>query len=408
MDSFYARQPIFNMNNDTVAYELLYRNSIDSTSYNYYDGNNASARVINSAFFGGDPRQIFNGKKVYINFTEDLITNKTALLLPNDLLVVEILEDIRPTPEVIEALSELKQNEYVIAMDDFVYSDETAVFLDYAKIVKIDFRDDREIIEKTATECRKRKKWILAEKIETEEELEYAKSLGALLFQGYYFSKPILVTQKNLTPMQVTFLRLVAKLNNEDASLREVSKIIQTDAAMTLKFLRFVNFLRNDWTEKIKSVHQAVILAGLKRTREFIYFIGLNQINQSGIDEVVTTGFFRAKFCEILSKEITSDSKVTEEMYLMGLMSIVTDRHFDGSDEAVEPLPLSAEIKSGLLGKEGIYGDILKAVLAYENAKWKEVDSFCLDYGIAPQTLSNICLECIQHSNQLTNGIGLY
>lgn len=405
LDTYYARQPIFNICNDTIAYELLYRSSPEATSYNFFNGDDATANVINSTFFGGDPKKIFNGRKIYINFTENLLLGKTALLLPKDTLVIEILEDVRPTDEVLEALQELKDNGYRMALDDYVITSETEVFLKYADIVKIDFRDTREHIEDTARICRKKGKRILAEKIETAEELEYAKSLGALFFQGYYFSKPIVISQQNPTPLETTFLHLISKISNDNVELREISKIIKTDAAMTLKFLRFVNFLRYDWMEKIKSVHQAVILAGLNRTKDFIYFVGLHQINQSAIDEVITTGFFRAKFCELLSENLLHDNKIGEEMYLMGLMSIVVDCHFNGSREAVDSLPLSAEIKSGLLEEDGIFGDILKAVLSFEAAKWDEVDEFCKNYQVDSSDLSQIYLACITHTNSLVNGI---
>lgn len=407
LDTFYARQPIFNICNYTIAYELLYRSSPEATSYNFFNGDDATANIINSTFFGGDPKKMFGGKKVYINFTENLLLSKTALLLPKDSLVIEILEDVRATDAVLEVLQELKDNGYRLALDDYVYNDDTAPLLKYADIVKIDFRDSKENIESTAKICRKKGKRILAEKIETEQELEYSKSLGALFFQGYYFSKPIVVSQKSLSPLQTTFLQLIARINNQNVELGEISKIIKTDAAMTLKFLRFVNFLRYDWMDKIKSVHQAVILAGLNRTKDFIYFVGLHQINKSAVDEIITTGFFRAKFCELLSQNLLHDNKIGEEMYLMGLMSIVVDCNFNGSNEAVESLPLSSEIKSGLLEQDGIFGDILKAVLAYGNAEWEKVDFFCKNYQIDIPELSKIYLACIQHTNSLVNGIKL-
>ena len=404
--AFYARQPIFNLKNDTIAYELLYRNSPDSTLYNFPDGDRATASVINSAFFGGDPKKIFKGKKLYVNFTEKLLLERLAYVLPSDILVIEVLENVAPKEEVLDSIKELKENQFKIAVDDYLFTERNSVFLDYADIVKIDLRSSKESVKRTAEICRKKRKLILGEKIETEEDLKYAKNLGAVFFQGYYFSKPVLVSNKNPSPMQSTFLRLMVELARENISLAELAKIIQTDAAMTLKFLRFVNFMRNDWMEKIKSVHQAVILAGLKRTKEFIYFIGLNQINQTGIDEVITTGFLRARFCESLSKIILKKHKMDEEMYLMGLMSIVIDPKFDGSRDEVESLPLSNEIKEGLLGVDGIYADIMNVVFSYEKCKWDDVDLFCEKYKIDQSVFQKIYLNCISHANELVNRIG--
>lgn len=408
MDSYYARQPIFNLNNDTIAYELLFRNSGGSTSYSYNSGEGASLSVINSAFLGSDLKTAFRNKKLYINFTESLILKDVVNILPKDMLVIEILEDVNPTPMVLEKLAELKQKGYRMAVDDYVYSEERAVFLDYAEIVKIDFRCPKEEIEKTAEKCRRLKKRILAEKIETAEELEYAKSLGAVFFQGYYFSRPLLVSIKNPNPLQITFMQLMVKLIDEEVNLGELSEIIRTDSGMTLKFLRFVNLQREDYLERIESVHQAVTAVGLRRTKDFIYFLSLQTMNENFIDEMITTGFFRAKFCESISELLRRyDKRQKEEMYLLGLISIIIDCNVDTAEnEEIDALPLSDNIKLGLHRTEGnLFGDALSAVIAFENADWDSLDTFCKKYCITSADISKINLRCIMHTNELIKNI---
>ncbi|MBE6860714.1 MAG: EAL domain-containing protein [Ruminococcus sp.] len=407
MDSYYARQPIFNLNNDTIAYELLFRNSGGSTSYSFNSGEGASLSVINSAFLGADLRSTFRNKKIYINFTESLILKDVVTILPKDMLVVEILEDVNPTPEVIEKLKEYKEKGYRMAVDDFIYSDENSVFLEYAEIVKIDFRSPKEDIERTAEICRKLKKRILAEKIETAEELEYAKSLGAIFFQGYYFSRPLLISLKNPNPLQITFMQLMVKLIDEDVHLGELSKIIRTDSGMTLKFLRFVNLQREDHLERIKSVHQAVTAVGLRRTKDFIYLLSLHTMNENFIDEMITTGFFRAKFCESISGLLfPNNNKQKEEMYLLGLISIIIDCNAETENEEIDVLPLSDNIKDGLHRiEDNLFGDTLRAAIAFENADWDSLDEFCKKYEITSADISKINLRCIMHTNELIKNI---
>ncbi len=407
MYSYYARQPIYNLKNDTIAYELLYRDSLESTSYSFFNGDLASASVINTALFGGDPHAVFGGKKIYINFTEKLITNGIAYLLPADSIVIEVLEDVRPTPEVMTALDNLYRSGYKIALDDYVVTDENSEFLNYAYMVKIDFRESRENIEKTAAICRKRRIFILAEKVETQEDIDYAKSLGAVFFQGYFYSKPIIVSNNNITPMQSTFMRLALKLNDPNTTLRDVSNIIQTDAALTLKFLRLVNYIRFDWTDKIQSVHQAVIIAGINKTKEFILFNGLKELNDTGVNEIIVTGFYRADFCWQLARAVSNDKNFYEEMYLCGLMSIVIDHQFSGSDDVYNNLPFTDNIRSGLKLEDTLAGDILRAVLSYDKGDWEQVDSFAGKHGISHDTMARISLECVEHSNVVIKGFNL-
>ncbi len=404
MYSYYARQPIFNLKNETIAYELLYRDSLESTSYSFFNGDLASASVINTALFGGDPKVIFGGKKLYINFTERLITNGIAYLLPVDSVVIEVLENVRPTPQVLQALDNLYRLGYKIALDDYVLTDENSEFLNFAYMVKIDFRDSKEDIERTAEICRKRRIFILAEKVETQEDIDYAKSLGAVFFQGYYYAKPIVVSSNTLTPMQTTFMRLASKLNDPSTDLKSISEIIQTDAGMTLRFLRLVNFIRFDWMERIQSVHQAVIIAGLNKTKEFIYFNGLSRLNDTGVDEIILTGFYRADFCWQLARLISDDKQFFEEMYLCGLMSIVIDHKFSGSSDVIEGLPFSDNIKSGLKLEDSLPGKILKTVIAYDKGKWETVDRFNREYKISHDTIARISLECLEHSSVVIKG----
>ena len=132
-----------------------------------------------------------------------------------------------------------------------------------------------------------------------------------------------------------------------------------------------MNFIRFDWMEKIQSVHQAVLIAGVNKTKEFIYFIGLSQLNDTGVDEIILTGFYRADFCWQLARLISSDKQFYEEMYLCGLMSIVIDHQFTGSDDVIEGLPFAENIKSGLKLEDSLPGQILSSVIAYDKGMAK-------------------------------------
>ena len=209
MNSYFAKQPILDLNGETYGYELLYRNAPTVANYNGFDGDKSTAGIINSVFFGENKDYILDIKRAFLNFTENLLLEKTALLLPNDQIAVEILENVPASDEILACCKELVEKGYVIALDDYVYSPETAPFLDHCQIVKIDFRNSKEEIEDTAARCRKLRKILLAEKIETLEEAEYAKSLGCTLMQGYYFAQPLIMMGRSYNPMAVTFSKLI-------------------------------------------------------------------------------------------------------------------------------------------------------------------------------------------------------
>lgn len=404
MDGYFARQPILDIDNKTTAYEILYRNMPDASEYApTNDADSSTASVITSTFFGDSAFEVFEGKKLFINFTENLLLNGCAKLLPKDSVVIEVLETVRPTMQVFEALADLRIAGYTVAVDDFDLNGETAGFLDHCDIVKIDFRTPRDHIEATAAECRRRKKIILAEKVETEEEVAYAKSLGCSLMQGYFFAKPMVMKGRSMSPMLISFLRIVELLNDDNVNLREVASIIETDAALTYKLLKLVNSIRHDWMQKVSSVLQAVKLIGINKAREWIYLVGLQKMNENTADELIVSAFFRARFCESLANAIRSARRHAKELYLMGLMSAIVNYSNNDYDTMLKDIPLSDNIKSGLTGGDNVFADIFNVVVAFETADWDTVDSFIQKYNLNSDNVFKDYLKCLKESEQLMN-----
>ena len=91
---FVARQPIFHTNQKIFGYELLFRNSLSNFFDPSVDGNQATSKVITNSFLLIGLRNLTGGKKAFINFTSDLLENEYPVLLPKDIIVVEVLEDV--------------------------------------------------------------------------------------------------------------------------------------------------------------------------------------------------------------------------------------------------------------------------------------------------------------------------
>jgi len=121
MDVFVARQPIFDREKILFGYELLFREG-NSNVFPDIDGDTATTSLLSSSFFTVGIDRIAVGKPAFINFTEDLIKEGTPHLFTQDKLVVEILESVSPDPKTIQACRELKEQGYMLALDDFVYS----------------------------------------------------------------------------------------------------------------------------------------------------------------------------------------------------------------------------------------------------------------------------------------------
>lgn len=187
MDIFLARQPIFDKSNNIYGYEILFRDNELSTQYNDNDGDNATLSVIRNSMNMGIAN-IAGNKKAFINVTENILKSKLLSIIPSENIIVEILEDINPEDEIIDACIDLKKKGFVIALDDFIFCENYVKLIKIADIIKIDFNittgaDRKKVIEKIKNiipEGNKIK--FLAEKVETIEEFNESLALGYSYF----------------------------------------------------------------------------------------------------------------------------------------------------------------------------------------------------------------------------------
>ena len=204
MDFFIARQPILTVHKKLHAYELLYRGYKDNTLADV-SGNKATSSLLSSVFLTEGFGVISNSKPCFINFTEELLLKKIAYSFPKNQIVIEILEDVQPTPAVLEEVASLKSAGYSIALDDFVFEKGLEPLVALADIVKIDVRlTPLPTILKTLRYLSRFKVKLLAEKVETNDEFEKANKLGFHYYQGYFFNKPEKVRIKELTSLKIT------------------------------------------------------------------------------------------------------------------------------------------------------------------------------------------------------------
>ena len=134
----FARQPIYDRQLNLAGYELLFRpyggGPIVAADF---DGNRATSQVLINAFTAADINEVCNQQPAYVNFTSDSLVQD----IPFDsrVLVIEILEDVTDTGDVIEALTRLREEGHVMALDDYALNDASHPLLPFVDIVKLDY-----------------------------------------------------------------------------------------------------------------------------------------------------------------------------------------------------------------------------------------------------------------------------
>ena len=400
MDSYVARQPIFNQNKEVYAYELLYRGEEDNTSKDF-DGDDATSEVLTNTFSNIGIETITQGKKAFINFTSNLLEKEIHSLFDDDILVIEILEDVEITKEVIKTCCNMKKEDYIIALDDFVFDSSYRPLLKIADIIKVDFlitsKKERKEIVTLANDYNIK---LLAEKVETEKEFEEAKEMGYSYFQGYFFEKPEIVEGKEVPVYPTNYFQVLNELNTDTPDFDKIAKIIKQDMSLSYKLLSIINSAAFSFNQEIESIKHALVLLGIKEVKKWFDLVVVKELADDKPKEVIRQSLIRARMAEILGRK-SNYSLEDSKLFMMGLFSMIDVLMGRELEELLSELPIAKDIKDSLLGKKGVLNDFYQLVISYEEGDWEKVNLFSNKLDLNKELVSNSFLEAIDWTEKI-------
>ncbi|MEZ9438233.1 EAL and HDOD domain-containing protein [Vibrio atlanticus] len=401
--TYVARQPILNRNKNTLGYELLFRDGERNAYPAHIESNRATYRLIVENFLSVGHNPSIPSSRCFINFPHQSLIRRLPLGLPKDKVVVEILETCQPTDELLEAVKELYQAGYMIALDDFTSTPEWERFLKYTHIVKLDIMQMGLDEACDLVKAHQGKKFsFLAERVETEQEFKQAKEAGFKFFQGYFFSKPEIIKTKYISPEQVIAMELFQEVCKPEVNFQRVESIVAKDVVLSYKLLRFVNTMSPRLEVTISSFRQALVYLGQEKLKMFVSLAVASYVSDKKPKELYGLSLQRAQFCQRMSRYQAFEGHA-EQAFMIGLFSLL-DALLDLSlENLVEQLPLCKSIKVALLRREGPYGALLALEESFEHADWQKIDDHCADLGLNVEQVKTELTEARRWSHIVTN-----
>lgn len=359
-----GRQQIFDRDLKVFAYELLFRDA-QGRGPQEVEATDASNQVIVNSLLEEGLERVVGPHRAFINFTRDNLLEGTAHLLPKDKVVVEVLESVAIDDALIDAMAVLARDGYMIALDDFVLSDEWLPLIKLAHIVKLDILNMSTDTGRRYIELLRRfSVKFLAEKVETHEQYAEYREMGCDYFQGFLFSRPNLVQGKKAHTGQHAVIRLLAEINRADVKISELAQAISMDARLSYKLLRYINTSAAfGIPKKIDSIQHAILMLGFKEIRRWANLLALVSF-PSAPKELIVVSLTRAKMCERLA--VAARLANSEEYFLTGLMSMLDQMLGVALEEVIADLPLAENVVHGLERREGLLGEALNCVIDYE------------------------------------------
>jgi len=345
LDVLLARQPIFDSSNNVFGFEMLYRGTrYDIT--NSRDSLGATSELISNLYATIQKDNLANNKLVFINADETFLESPAFFPSNPEGVVIEILETVHATPQIIETLRLMKTRGFKFALDDFIFESHQWELTPFADIIKIDVTALLySEIQNQLPLLKKLDVLLLAEKIEDEKTFNQCLKDGFTLFQGYYLEKPELIHGVEIPTSKQVTLKLLSVLNKDDVTSEEISELVSCDPRLVVKIILLVNSSLFSFNREIKSVREAIIMMGVGEIQKWLTILLLTSESESPL-ELFRVILSRAKTMEKYAEEKNMCNPC--DHFNLGLFSGLPALLSIDKNTLLENVTISAAVKDAL------------------------------------------------------------
>lgn len=364
---FVGRQPILAADQSIYAYELLFRDAADASGARITDNVAATSRLLINTFNNLGIERVLGDKKAFINVSAELIESDVLELLPCERVVLEVLEHVQPSADLLDRCAQLVGKGYALALDDFVYRPELDRLLELATYVKIDVRAlGVEEAARQLDRLRAHRLKVVAEKVETLAEFNACHALGMRYFQGYYFARPEVLSMKRVDPQAQRILSLF-NLVMSQARPELIELEFKQDVALSFNLLRYINSVGFGLANKVTAIRHALVVLGHAKLARWLTLLLLSGASHVPAPQALfRTTLTRARLIELLgSRQMPAAEH--DMLFITGMFSMLDTLFALPLAEALASLKLPDPVRSALLQDSGPYAPYLAIARACED-----------------------------------------
>lgn len=315
---------------------------------------------------------------------------------PHERIVLLIDNSVIPNDMYINRMKELKSQGYRFAIRKLP----VASFEDYRQVLllcdyiflnhqKIDITKAQIYFTKIYPNIK-----LIAGNIKTTEEFEQLKANGGYTFyEGEFYRTPVTQGETDVSPLKINYIQLLNIVNEENFDLTDAADIIGRDTALVISLLKIVN--RMSINSEITSIRHATAMLGQRELKKWTTTAVTKQLCLDKPNEVTRLSLLRAKFAENLAPVLSMAMK-SQELFLMGLFSVLDIILDKPMDEALDMVIVSKDIRKALVDHSGPLSSAYNFILQYENANWQEVSRLMLVDNIDMDRVYNAYCDALK------------
>ena len=404
---YIVRQPIKNLEDKVVAYEIQYYGDNQSLGADSSPTNDFAAADTIYNFLTMNMEKLLRGTLHFMTFTTTLLLKKTPRFFDKEELVIQIDDSVIIQPLAMRMVQQYAKEGYKIAVNEFQFAPRYLGIMDSIDYIKLNFKTTPEMTLKNVIEiAHSMNKQCIAIGVDTEELYNRAQKLQVDSMQGVYVAEKLAIRAHNSGYLQSNFFRLMVAVTKEEPDVEEIEQIISVDATLTYGILKMANSCYFALRHSVSTVRQAIMTMGLGELKQWVYLLSAsNAENQmeEGAEEFLKLSFMRGSFCSSLMNYAKGVPISRPEVYLMGMFSTLHYLIDAPLSEILEQIPLCKEAKEGLLNHAGPCGQLYDLVLAYEWGDWAKIDAMAAALSIPTNLITSLYFNCVEDVNRIWN-----
>jgi EAL and modified HD-GYP domain-containing signal transduction protein len=370
--SYIARQAILDRNNQTVGYEILFRDSPEN-KFPEIDQDVASSKLIIQNHFQSDIQSISLGKLAFINFTEKCLIDKYPLMFDKATIVIELVGHTSASKRLLKIVKYYFDKGYKVALTEYDLDEKWDILFPYIAMIKVDIevinaKRLRPVLERLKPYDIK----LIAEKVETNFQLQSLAEVGFNYYQGYFYHEPEIIEGQTLAPIKSQMLHLISETFNKPLDFDHIAEIIGHDVNLTVGLLKLVNNVATGTRIEITSLKQAAAYLGEEKLKQFVTILALSKLTSDKSSEVSKQSLITAKLMSTLATE-SAFIEISDFAFITGLLSSLEVILSMPMDAILKTMPLAKPIEEALVHHSGLLGQLLELTTNYITGYGKNI-----------------------------------
>ncbi|MEW5790567.1 MAG: HDOD domain-containing protein [Pseudomonadota bacterium] len=217
-------------------------------------------------------------------------------------------------------------------------------------------------------------------------------------YQGYYFARPVTLEQSDIPSSRLSVIRGL-NLIMADAELGELEALINRDAGLSDKLLRYINCAGLDGLSKIDSIRQAMVRMGRQQLYRLLTLLLFANEGEGPSSPLLLTAVQRGRLLEQLGQGSERATKTSSSWWACSPCwrpcAHADDAHCGRNGAAGQ------HIRAALLERSGPYAPYPALVEALERCGWAQMQRLAGELGMAREAINAAVLEALAYSEKL-------